>query len=72
MSSIDNRIVEMQFNNKRFEQNAKETMSTLDKLKEKLNFSSQERSLREFQNTADSFKLSAIKYLETFGPEKSV
>lgn len=60
MSSIDQRIVEMQFNNKRFEENAKTTMSTLDKLKEKLNFSSQKQSLEEFQNASDSFKLSHI------------
>lgn len=57
MSSVDNRIVEMQFNNRRFEENAKETMSTLDKLKEKLNFKSSQKNLEDFQNTADSFNL---------------
>ena len=57
MSSIDNRIVEMQFNNSRFESNAKTTMSTLDKLKEKLNFSKASKELKEFQNDSDSFSL---------------
>ena len=60
MSSIDNRIVEMQFNNKRFESNARETMSTLDKLKEKLNFKNSTKELEEFQNAADSFNLGRI------------
>lgn len=60
MSSIDNRIVEMEFNNKRFEENARQSMSTLDKLKEKLNFRSATKELEEFQNASDSFNLSRI------------
>ena len=68
MSSVDNRIVEMQFNNKRFEQNAKETMSTLDRLKEKLNFKDATRDMRDFQSAADSFNLSRIAdAVETLG-----
>lgn len=39
MSSIDNRIVQMQFNNKQFEAGAKTTLGTLAKLKQALNFS---------------------------------
>lgn len=35
---IDERIVSMQFENRHFEKNANQSMSTLDKLKEKLNF----------------------------------
>ena len=38
-TSVDNRIVQMQFNNKNFEKNCSQTMSSLDKLKEKLKFS---------------------------------
>ena len=34
--TIDSRVVELEFDNKRFEQNAATSMSTLDKLKEKL------------------------------------
>lgn len=37
-ASVDERIVQMQFDNAQFESKAKVTMSTLDKLKEKLNF----------------------------------
>ena len=39
MSSIDNRIVQMQFNNKQFEAGAKTTLGTLARLKQALNFS---------------------------------
>ena len=60
MNNTDTRIVEMQFNNRRFEENAKETMSTLDKLKEKLSFKSATREMEDFQNAADSFNLSRI------------
>ena len=35
---IDQRVVEMQFDNRHFEQNVSKTMSTLKKLKQKLNF----------------------------------
>ena len=34
MSSIDNRVVKMEFDNGDFEKNAKETQSTLDKIKD--------------------------------------
>ena len=35
---VDTNVVEMQFDNRNFEKNAAESMSTLDKLKKKLNF----------------------------------
>lgn len=38
-ASIDERIVAMKFDNKEFERNAQTSLTTLDKLKEKLNFS---------------------------------
>lgn len=37
-TTIDRKVVEMQFDNSDFERNAKKSMSTLDKLKEKLDF----------------------------------
>ena len=39
-TTVDNRVVEMTFNNKQFEQGVATSMSTLDKLKKALNFSS--------------------------------
>ena len=44
---IDERVVSMQFDNKHFESNVQTTMSTLDKLKAKLNFSG---SIKSFDN----------------------
>ena len=40
MSGIDNRIVTMQFNNRDFETNARTSLTTLQKLKESMNFGS--------------------------------
>lgn len=36
--TIDEKVVEMRFDNKDFEKNVKTSMTTLDKFKEKLNF----------------------------------
>ena len=36
---IEERVVSMQFDNSRFERNVSQSMSTLDKLKQKLNLS---------------------------------
>ena len=48
---VDERVVSMQFDNKHFESNVKTTMSTLDKLKQKLNLSGASKGL-ESVNTA--------------------
>lgn len=47
MSVIDNRIVMMQFNNKDFEKNAKQTMGTLEKLKMALDFKAVRNTLQD-------------------------
>lgn len=51
---IDERVVEMRFNNASFEQNAAKTMSTLDKLKSKLNFGSVKNSVNSFGTAVDA------------------
>lgn len=60
MSSVDNRIVNMQFNNTRFQKNAKDTISVLDKLKKGLNLDSATKSLENLKKTGDSFSLAGI------------
>jgi len=60
LSSVDNRIVNMQFNNTRFQKNAKDTISVLDKLKKGLNLDSATRSLENLKKTGDSFSLAGI------------
>lgn len=45
--TIDERVVEMRFDNKHFESNVQTTMSTLDKLKQKLNFTGATKGLSD-------------------------
>lgn len=49
--SIDNRVVEMEFDNARFEKNVSKSLSTLDKLKAALSFKGVENS---FENVEDA------------------
>ena len=44
-NTVDSRVVEMRFDNKQFESNVATSMSTLDKLKQKLNLTSSAKSL---------------------------
>ena len=49
---IDNRVLEMRFDNKQFEKNVSTTMSTLDKLKQKLNLKGAEKGLTDLGKAA--------------------
>lgn len=63
---VDERVVEMRFNNSNFERNAKATMSTVEKLKQKLNFSSVEKNLDSLEKTTRKFDMSGLsKAVET-------
>ena len=53
-TTIDQRVVEMRFDNKHFEQNVATTMSTLDKLKQKLNLSGATKGLEDINTAAKS------------------
>ena len=53
MSSIDNRVVKMEFDNKQFESGVSTTMSTLDKFKEKLKFKNETKSVENLQSVAN-------------------
>ena len=46
---IDQRVVEMRFDNAQFEKNSRDTMRTLDKLKEKLSFKGAAKGLEQVQ-----------------------
>ena len=46
-TTIDSRVVEMKFDNSHFERNVSTTMSTLDKLKQKLNLSGASKGLED-------------------------
>lgn len=51
--TIDERIVEMRFDNAQFEKNVATSMSTLDKLKKSLNFKNSSKSLEEIGRAAN-------------------
>lgn len=51
-TTIDQRVVEMRFDNKQFERNVSATMSTLEKLKQKLNFSGSVKGMDNVSNAA--------------------
>lgn len=57
---IDEKIVQMTFNNQQFEKNAQQTISTLDKLKQSLNFSKQVDGFNDIEKAARGLDLSGI------------
>ena len=60
-TTIDQRVVEMRFDNKQFEQNVSTTMSSLDKLKGKLNFNGATQGLEELRNTSKKIDFSEME-----------
>lgn len=58
--TIDEKVVEMRFDNSNFEKNAKQTMSTLDKFKEKLNFSGATKGIQSVQNNVNKFNTNSM------------
>ena len=59
-TTIDQRVVEMRFDNKHFEQNVSTTMSTLDKLKQKLNFDNATKGLDQVNSAAKSVNMTGL------------
>lgn len=57
MSSVDNRIVKMQFENGSFQKNATETIGTLDRLKQALNLTGASKGLEGISAAAASVNL---------------
>ena len=58
--TIDSRVVEMQFNNKQFEQNVSTSMSTLDKLKRSLNMEGASKGLENVGAAAKNVNMSGL------------
>lgn len=61
MSSIDERIVQMRFDNREFEQNASTTMSTLEKLREKLRFEKTDDGVRNLKNAFNGMNFGDVE-----------
>ena len=59
-TTVDNRIVEMQFNNAQFENGVRESMSTLDKLKKALNMDSAKKGFDELDKASKNVKFDGI------------
>lgn len=57
---IDERVVEMRFDNRQFEQNASKSISTLEKLKNALNFSGAAQSLEGFQSAVEGIDTNGL------------
>lgn len=59
-TTIDEKVVEMRFDNKHFETHTRETMSTLDKLKEKLNLTGASKGLENINSSANKIDMSGL------------
>lgn len=57
---VDQRIVQMQFDNAQFEKNTKQSLGTIEKLKKSLDFGSSVSSLNKFSKSLRSFDATGI------------
>lgn len=60
MSSIDRRIIDMEFNNSRFERNIRQSLTSLDRLRSGLNLNQATQNLSNLSNVANKFSLASI------------
>ena len=58
--TIDERVVEMRFDNKQFESNVATSMSTLDKLKQKLNLSGASKGLENIDSASKKVNMNGL------------
>lgn len=58
--TIDSKVVEMQFDNKNFEKNVSTSMSTIEKLKQSLNFTGASRGLEELDRSIKKVDMSHL------------
>ena len=65
-TTIDQRVAELRFDNSHFEKNVSTTMSTLDKLKEKLNLTGASKGLSDLGSAAKNVDMNGLaKGVET-------
>ena len=58
--TVDERVVSMQFDNKNFEKNVSTSMSTLEKLKQKLSFKGATKGLESIDNAAKKVNMTGL------------
>ena len=59
-NNVDNRVVNMQFNNEQFEAGVKQTLSSLEELKESLKFNTSLTGINTLSNAISSFSIANI------------
>ena len=59
-TTIDNKVVEMRFDNKHFESNVATSISTLDKLKQKLNLTGASKGLQDLDAAAKKVDMNGL------------
>lgn len=59
-TTIDTKVVEMKFDNKDFEKNTRQTMSTLEKLKNMLHFKGASDGLEKVSQAARNVKMDGL------------
>lgn len=59
-TTVDQRVVEMRFDNKHFESNVSTTMSTLDKLKQRLNLNGATKGLENINTATKNVNMSGL------------
>ena len=59
-TTIDQRVVEMQFDNKNFERNVQTSLSTLDKLKSSLNMNGATKGFEQIDNAAKKVNMAGL------------
>ena len=67
---IDERVVSMQFDNRNFEKNVSQSMSTLDKLKEKLSFRGASKAMDELNGSMSRFNINPLTGALDFAGQK--
>jgi tape measure domain-containing protein len=60
MATVDDRVVQLKFDNKQFQSASAETMSTLEKLKQSLDFSASRKGVDDLGNSFNKFSLGNI------------
>lgn len=59
-SHVDERVVQMEFDNKQFEKNVSQTMTTLDKLKEKLKFDDSAKNFQALERASSGVSFDSL------------
>lgn len=60
MSSVDNRVVNLEFNNKGFEQGVAQTLRSIENLKKSLNFKDSSRSIQDLEKSVKNLNTSNL------------